>query len=204
MTNEPSSDGRRARRERSRTAVIDAAFSLILDGKGPPTVEQIAERAGVSVSSIFRMFDGLRDMQQHVLERFREQYSHLLLATPPDGTGVDERVAFFVRIRLDLFEQTNPLLTTARMRALHDDTWIEPTNRNRSLLAAQTRACFEPEITATSPSDAANFVALVDSVVSPEVYDLMTRFHARSRRQMSTTWVDALRALVAAPQGVVS
>jgi AcrR family transcriptional regulator len=208
VTNGPSTDGRRARRERSRDAIIDAAFSLVLDGKGEPTAEQIAERAGVSVSSIFRNFNGLGGMQQHVLDRFRERYSHLLLATPSAGTDLDERIAEFVRLRLDLYEQTNPLLTTARTRAVHDDTWIEPINRNRSLLAEQTRTFFAPETTARTPTEAAGFVALVDSIMSPEVYDLMTRFHARSRRQVSDTWTEALRSLVttpaSAPSGVVS
>lgn len=199
MTNKPSPDGRRARRERSRAAIIDAAFALILDGKGEPTAELVAERAGVSVSSIFRNFDGLGDMQQHVLGRFREHYSHLLLAVPPDGADIDERIAFFVQLRLDLYEQTSPLLTSARMRALHDDRWIEPINRNRTLLAEQTRACFLPEVATRSPMDAANFVALVDSIMSPELYELMTKFHARTRTQLATTWTVALRSLVDAP-----
>lgn len=199
VPNEPNPDGRRARRERSRIAIIDAAFALILDGKGEPTADQIAERAGVSVSSIFRNFDGLGDMQQHVLDHFRERYSHLLLATPADGADIGQRITEFVRLRLDLYEQTNPLLTAARMRAVHDERWIEPINRNRSLLAEQTRAFFAPEVTTRAPADAANFVALVDSIMSPEVYDLMTKFHARSRRQLSDTWSEALRALIAAP-----
>ena len=208
MTNEPVTDGRRARRQRSRIAIIDAAFSLILDGKGQPSTEQIAERAGVSVSSIFRNFDGLDDMQQQVLDRFREHYAHLLLATPPEGSDLDDRVAFFVRLRLDLYEQAGPLLTTARMRALYDDTWIEPIDRNRSLLAAQTRACLAPEISERTPSAAADLVALVDSIMSPEVYDLMTKFHARSRRQLSGSWTHALRSLITSPvttpEGVAS
>jgi len=197
-------DGRRARRQRSRIAIIDAAFSLILDGKAQPSTEQIAERAGVSVSSIFRNFDGLDDMQQRVLDRFREHYAHLLLATPPEDSGVDDRIAFFVRLRLDLYEQAGPLLMTARMRALHDDTWIEPIHRNRSLLAAQTRACLAPEISERTPSAAADLVALVDSIMSPEVYDLMTKFHARSRRQLSSSWTAALRSVITTPERAAS
>ena len=56
-------DGRRARRERGRSAVIDAAFALAEEGKIPLTTELVAERSGVSAASIFRYFDGLDDLQ---------------------------------------------------------------------------------------------------------------------------------------------
>ena len=58
--------GRRARRERNRTAVIDAMFELIAEGKVPPPAEALAERAGVSVSSIFRYFDNLDELMAFV------------------------------------------------------------------------------------------------------------------------------------------
>ena len=85
------------------------------------------------------------------------------------------------------------------MCALHDDTWIEPINRNRSLLAAQTWACLAPELSERTPSAAADLVALVDSIMSPEVYDLMTKFHAPRLRQLSGSWTHALRSLITPP-----
>lgn len=176
--------------------MVDAAFALILDGKGPPTAEAVAERAGVSVSSIFRNFDGLVDIQQQALDQFRGRFSHLLTATPPADSTLDERVSFFVRIRLELYEQANPLMTIARMRVLDDDTWVEPINRNRSTLAEQTRNCFALEIDGCTPAEAANLIALLDSLTSPEAYDLMTKFHARSRRQLSSIWTTGLRAII--------
>src|SRR5690606_23355552 len=42
-------DGRRARRERGRQAVIDATLDLFLEGGERPTSEEVAARAGVSV-----------------------------------------------------------------------------------------------------------------------------------------------------------
>ena len=39
---EPPIDGRRARRERSRVAVIDAVFTLVRNGKVPPIAEDVA------------------------------------------------------------------------------------------------------------------------------------------------------------------
>lgn len=188
-------DGRRARRERSREAVVEAAFALIVEGKGPPAAEDVAERAGVSVSSIFRNFDGLADIQEQALALFRERYSHLLTATPAPDADRRERIAFFVDHRLDLYAQAHPLLTVARMRAFEHDSWSGPVAENRETLAAQTRACFAAEIADRKPAEAANLVALVDSLTSPEAYEVMTRAHGRTRNQIAATWRSALHAI---------
>ncbi|MEM7324954.1 MAG: TetR family transcriptional regulator, partial [Actinomycetota bacterium] len=53
-------DGRTARRERGRLAVIDAAFRLLESGE-PATTERLAAEAGTSTSSLYRYFDDLAD-----------------------------------------------------------------------------------------------------------------------------------------------
>jgi AcrR family transcriptional regulator len=189
-------DGRNARRERGRRAVVEAAFALIVEGKGPPAVEDIAERAGVSVSSVFRNFDGLADLQQQALALFRERYAHLLTAAPPAGAALGDRAVFFVDHRLDLYEQAHALMGMARVRAFEHDSWSGPVAANRAALAHQTRACFDPEITDLAPADAADLVALLDSLTSPEAYEVMTRAHGRTRIQIARTWTAALQTLV--------
>jgi AcrR family transcriptional regulator len=189
-------DGRRARRDRSRKAVVDAAFELILEGKGQLATEDVAERAGVSASSIFRNFDGLADLQQQALDQFRDRFSHLLGATPSPEADFDDRVAFFVRNRLDLYEQAHPLMSMARARAFDHDVLVEAVARNRTILADQTRACFELELSTLEPTEAADLVAIVDSLTSPEGFELMTRTHARSRERIATAWITALHALI--------
>ena len=189
-------DGRRARRDRNRKAVIEAAFALIAAGKGPPSAEDVAERAGVSVSSVFRNFDGLVDLQQQALELFSERYSHLISATPPPDDDLDVRIAFFVRNRLDLYEEAHPLMALARARAFDHDALAEAVARNRSLLAEQTRTCLVPEMAERTPSGAADLVAIVDSLTSPEAFELMTRTHARTRTQIAAAWTGALHTLL--------
>jgi len=189
-------DGRRARRDRNRQAVVDAAFALIVEGKGPPSAEAVAERAGVSESSIFRNFDGLADIQEQALDQFRERFSHLLLATPSADATLDERIAFFVGNRIDLYVQAGPLMSMARARAFEHDTFVEAVARNRSTLADQTRACFGREIDVLTPSDAADLVAVIDSLTSPEAFELMTRAHARTHQQTARAWQAGLLALI--------
>jgi len=196
VSGETPIDGRRARRDRNRQAVVDAAFALIVEGKGAPSAEAVAERAGVSASSIFRNFDGLADLQEQALDQFRERFSHLLQATPSADADLDDRVEFFVRNRLDLYEQAGPLMSMARARAFEHDTLVEAVARNRATLADQTRTCFGSEIERLAPSDAADLIAVLDSLTSPEAFELMTRAHARTHQQIARAWQAGLLALI--------
>lgn len=189
-------DGRRARRERGRQAVVDAAFALILEGRIPPSVGDIAERAGVSVSSVFRNFDGLADLQRQALDRFGSRFAHHIAARPVPGADLDSRIGFFVRHRVTLYEQSGPLLMLARMRALDHETMAVAVAHNRAALAAQTRECFQAEIAWRTNADAADLVSLLDALTSPEAFDLMTRTHGRSARQITRSWRSALRDLI--------
>ena len=70
-------DGRRARRERGRIAVSDAVIDLVVEGNADPTSEQVAKRAGVSVASLFRYFETLKELRQETLRRYFKRYDHL-------------------------------------------------------------------------------------------------------------------------------
>jgi TetR/AcrR family transcriptional regulator, regulator of autoinduction and epiphytic fitness len=177
--------------------VVDAAFALILEGKALPSADDVADRANVSVSSVFRNFDGLADMHVQALDQFRSRYSHFVTARPAPGADLESRVGFFVRHRVRLYDQAGPLLMLARMRALDHEAMLEAVAHNRAALAAQTRECFGPEITGRTTADAADLASLLDSLTSPESFDLMTRTHGRSTRQIARAWRSGLQGLIA-------
>jgi TetR/AcrR family transcriptional regulator of autoinduction and epiphytic fitness len=195
-------DGRRARRERSRVAVIDAVFALVRDGKIPPTVDDVAARAGVSVSSVFRNFDGLDDVQRQAFDVFRERFSHLFAAAVPAEAARADRITGHVRARLELFEAAGPMMSIARHRALDYQPMADGVGRNRSALADQTRAHFAPEAEQLTPAEAANLIAVIDSLTSPEAYELMSAANGRSHRQIARAWTVAIDSLLAGWPGL--
>jgi TetR/AcrR family transcriptional regulator of autoinduction and epiphytic fitness len=189
-------DGRRARRARSRVAVIDAVFALVRDGKVPLTVEDVAERAGVSVSSIFRNFDGLDDMQRQAFDVFRERYVHLFDPVVDAGAPRAERVAKHVRARLGLLTVAGPMMQVARQRALDFQPMAEGVGRGRSQLSDQARVHFAAEAAQLSPVEAANLLAVIDAMTSPEAYEVLQAAHGRSDRQISRSWTRSLTAIL--------
>ena len=190
-------DGRHARRERNRAAIVEAVFSAILDGKVPPSVDDVAERAGVSVSSVFRNFDGLDDLQRRAFDRFQHQYDHLFVAMPAEGADRASRIEHFVRMRVDLYDSAGPLMHLARQRALDYQPMADGVARMRSRLADQTHRHFHPEAGALTSARAADLIALIDATTSPEAFEVIRGSHARTARQVARAWIGALTILLA-------
>ncbi len=196
MATDETSDGRHARRERNRSAVIEAAFSLIQEGKIPPSVDDVAERAGVSVSSIFRNFDGLADVQRQALDTFQPRFAHLFVVDDAERSRSD-RVQAHVRSRVQLSTVAGGLMLVARSRALEHQPMVEGLARLRERLAEQTRQRFAVELGPLTSVDRANLASLIDSLTSPEAFELMSAAHARSPRQISKIWNTSLDVLLA-------
>jgi AcrR family transcriptional regulator len=186
-------DGRRARRERGRLAVIDAMLSLLQDGKVPVSADMVADRAGVSVASVFRYFDGLDDLQVQTFERFRERFEPLIVVAPT-GEALGDRIAAFVDSRLNLYEQAGAIMAVGRLRALEFEPLVAASAEMRALLAAQVRSVFAPDLAGIG--SATDLVAVIDAVTSLESWDVMRKTHARSRRQIETAWRRGLRSLI--------
>ena len=194
-------DGRTARRERGRAAVVDAAFELLLAGRHPLGVDDVASAAGVSAASVFRYFDGLADLQRQAVERFLDAYGPDL-ATEEVGDGPRaDRLARLVRRRLDLYERAGPILAAGRSLALQHDVLADAVDRSRALRAEQVRAALAPELEPASAARSADLVATVDAVIAPEAWDLLRRFHDRSREQIRRSWMRTLTAAVVSWEG---
>ena len=106
-------DGRRARRERSRQAIIDASLALMEEGVLIPTAQQISDRAGVGIRSFFRHFEDMETLFATIDEQTRENTEALFLGGDRDGT-LEERILHAVERRADGYEvETNMILCTA-------------------------------------------------------------------------------------------
>jgi AcrR family transcriptional regulator len=96
-------DGRKVRGMRNRDAVVDAILFLLGDGNLNPTAREIADRANVSLRSVFRHFEDLDSLFLAAIERQAERTAHLY--EPPVSVGDREaRTASLVTRRRKLYE----------------------------------------------------------------------------------------------------
>jgi AcrR family transcriptional regulator len=109
---EPVVDGRRLRSERSRQAIIDAMLSLVEEGILVPTAQQVSERAGVGIRSVFRHFSDMESLFATADTKIREQYQGLFAGGDREGS-LEDRLLHAVEQRALAYDAIgNHLLTT--------------------------------------------------------------------------------------------
>jgi AcrR family transcriptional regulator len=106
-------DGRRARSERSKQAVIDATLALMEEGNLIPTAQQISDKAGVGIRSFFRHFEDMETLFATIDEHIRETTEALFLGGDRDGT-LEERILHAIERYGEGYEkQRNKILSTS-------------------------------------------------------------------------------------------
>jgi AcrR family transcriptional regulator len=105
----PSSDGRRQRSERSQTAIIEAALSLMDEGTLVPTAQQIADRAGVGIRSFFRHFADMDSLFLAADDMLLSSYEALFKVDDRTGT-LAARVARSIDLYGNGFAELRPII----------------------------------------------------------------------------------------------
>src|SRR3954464_4070189 len=106
-------DGRTLRAERTRQAITDAHFALLIEGDLRPSAERIAERAGVSLRALWTNFADLETLYaavgQRQLERQTELPGRIARRLP-----LQQRVAALCRQRAQVLEFLAPVARAAQ------------------------------------------------------------------------------------------
>ena len=192
-----SVDGRRARRDRNRETVVDTILSLYREGNVSPSLDEIADRSGVSHRSVFRYFQDLEELYRVAIERHHAMLEPLLSFDMEPAADRDGRVEQFVDHRLALYERAAPVARVGRMHALQSDVLMDNLSRSRSRMRRQARAHFRADLDAL-PTEAADALTnAMTMVLSFEAIETL-RFHQRlSKSATRAALVAALSRLLA-------
>ena len=126
---------------------MDATIGLLEEGDLRPTAPRVADRAKVSVRSVFQHFDELERLHAAVAERLVDRVAVLVLPVPPD-LPLEERLDRFVHQRALLLEAVTPI---RRAADVHGPFSTEITARLRdgqAFLRDELEVTFEPELRA--------------------------------------------------------
>ncbi len=171
----PSTDGRARRAARSRAAIEDALFTLVGEGNPQPTVQQVAERAGVAMRSVFRHFSDFESLLTAVDVRIRLQ-ALALLREPDPNASLTERIAALCRQRARIFELIGPYKRAGDLQRGRSPYVRGQQEQLVDELRARLRHWL-PEI-AAAPADVQEAVELV---LSFEAWDRLRRLQRLGR-----------------------
>lgn len=183
-------DGRRMRSERSRQAIIDAMLRLVEEGVLVPTAQQVSERAGVGIRSVFRHFSDMESLFATADVRIREQYQGLFSGGDRAGS-LEERIVHAVEQHALAFEAIgNHLLTTKAQ------LWRYPILREQYARAQrQLRKDLDdwlPELQAL-PADERE---MVDAVASFEHWNRLREHQGLSKKSSIRLTADLLNRII--------
>jgi TetR/AcrR family transcriptional regulator, regulator of autoinduction and epiphytic fitness len=108
-------DGRSARAERTRRAIVDALLELTAEAVYKPTAERIVERAGVSLRALWTNFKDMETLYAAAGDRLLEQQREIHQPVPAT-LPLPERVERFCRQRARLLEMAAPAARASALR----------------------------------------------------------------------------------------
>lgn len=188
-------DGRLARSERSRRAVVGALLDLFEAGEMRPTAAQIAQRAGVSLRSVFQHFESLETLFAEAADVQMERLAPLLHPIPTGGSFAS-RLATFVTRRARVLEAISPV----RRASLR----MEPfSNEVRTRLEAarargrrEAERVFAIELAALAPVERREVAAALGAAASWSNWEHLRRHQGlgveRARRVLARMLASAL------------
>lgn len=187
---ETTGDGRRARRDRNRDAVVDAVVELVSSRNGFPALQEVADASGVSLRSVHRYFTDADAIVRAAFEAFRERHADTVRFVPsPDGTPFDERVASWVDHRLEVLPVTSRAAINAAARTQRDPAVGAAVEAEHRLVVDAIRTQFVPELAALPEPARRRAVAAVRTITSAEVWDNLAVRHQLAADDIRPIWI---------------
>jgi AcrR family transcriptional regulator len=193
-------DGRTARSERTRAAVLDALERLVAAGDTEPGARRIADAAGVSVRSVFAHFASLDDLHAALVARVRDQVLARLRPIDP-ARPLPERIAELCAQRARIAEELGAFRRAAGARAVSSAPLAEARRASAVASRQQVDRVFATELARFDGRERARRRAAVDAAVSGETWDLLRGVHELSPQDAEAAMAGSVAALLAPAPG---
>jgi len=193
-------DGRSARRERNRDAVIDALVELTTEGNDEPSIEEIAERAGVSYRSVYRYFGDRTAMMDAATDRAMAWLQPKLInAAGPVmiGEPLGARLDSIITSRLDMYEQVADMVRATTVRAFSNRRIDNVFINARSVTRSQIGQRFSTELDEYDEAERQVRISAMDHAMTFQAIDYFRHEREHSREQVAGHLDRTLRSALA-------
>lgn len=195
----PGIDGRRARRERNRNAVIDAVLEMFAEEMLVPTIENAAERSGLSLRSVYRYFPDPEALTRAAVERQLETVRPLARLHDIGQGPLEDRLHAFAAMRVLLYERVGPSYRATLHHEAGNARIRENLDTTRQQLSEQFERQFAPELDALPPAGRQMVLAAGDQLSQFESIDVLRRYRRLTGPETTEVIVRGLRAILTAP-----
>jgi len=152
-------------------------LSLIAEGDLRPTAPRIAERAGVSLRSVFQHFSDLDALFAEAADREISRISGRVQTIDPSG-DIDQRVEAFLRQRARVLEQVTPARRAALLQEATSPALVEIRDRLLALGRQEVERTFAPELGGLPREERAELLEALDATTGWQMWEAL-RAHQR-------------------------
>lgn len=161
----PASDGRVRRGVRSREAIVAALMDLVGSGVLQPTVQQVADRAGVGIRSVFRHYSEMETLYRAMDAQIERDAGPLLLGGKREGS-LEGRLGAMARRRAAFFERIAPFKRSGNLLRWRSH-YLQQRHRNLCRILRTDLLEWLPELAAAR----SELLEAVDLAASFEAWD---------------------------------
>jgi AcrR family transcriptional regulator len=172
-----ATDGRTARSAKTRDAIADALLDLLTEGDPRPTARKIADRAGVSLRSVYVHFDDLEDLYCIAAARHYARMAPTLDPVPAAGS-LRTRAEAVVAQRVGLYTRAGAVGKATERQAPFSPTLGRIVREARLRSRRDLERVFAPELEQLAPTRRAVALALLDVLSGPRAWETLTEGHA--------------------------
>ena len=197
------SDGRSARRERNRDAVLDALVELTTEGADDPSIDDIADRAGVSYRSVYRYFKDRSEMMDAATDRAMSWIQPLVMRASGDAKPtdpLDHRIDAIVDARVELYFQIADMVRAAMVQSFSNRKIHEHFQNARRISRGQIHDQFHNELKMFTPQECELRITSIDQVLSFQAVDYVMHERNHSREELERYLRGAIRAALTVPE----
>lgn len=197
------SDGRSARRERNRDAVLDALVELTTEGEDDPSIDDIADRAGVSYRSVYRYFKDRSEMMDAATDRAMAWIQPLVMKASGDAKPtdpLDHRIDAIVDARVELYFQIAEMVRAAMIQSFSNRKIHEHFQNARRISRGQIHDQFHNELKEFTPRECELRITSIDQVLSFPAVDYVMHERNHTREELERYLRGAIRAALTVPE----
>jgi AcrR family transcriptional regulator len=191
----PGLDGRRQRSERTRRLIIEAYLALLRDGPRIPTSNEIAERAGYSVRSVFERFPDLLALRIAATDHAFALGSAQAAIRDADADRVT-RIRSQVQTRAQICENWLPL-----WRALNANQGESTELKTRIALVRDAiwkrlEIMYQPELSSLDEGQRRHMLIALEAITDFESWGRMREDNGLDVEQACAVWIKAIDRLL--------
>lgn len=188
-------DGRAARAVRTHGAIIEALVTVLAEGDLQPPAERIAERAGVSLRTVYQHFPDRQALHKAVAERQWREVGKVIEVIPSELPPA-ERIDRLVAQRARIWEIVTPVRRVALLNAPFQPEIAEEMARARAVLHDGVERLFATELDALPAADRSEVLEAINVAAEWPTWETLRAHQGLSADAAQAVVRRMLRALL--------